>query len=1328
MPDVNSIDSLSLKITSSTEEAVKALNSLEDALLGVISATGRLGEASTNVSAFGKSLTSFSNGLKSAITQSKNLTFSNAEVEARELDKAINKLSKSTLATFGITGKKAIGDYRKAFGDVFREYQDTGDVARTFGAATKILEDNTRLADESARSYKAFSDEIDRLTSKGSKVHAAFSFDDLGSGADSTNGYRVLGRILTRDSATLDFEEWAEELAGQFKDITILGSNVSETISNIVAAYDQGKNAYMDYERALESPSAIGGLEGFSSADAVYHDLNKIVGKAEEFKASIAYGDTDNNVFRSVADAVENLNGISVGDIQGIVDSVNSVRQLDVKGVAEAAKALSQLGNSLGKVTVPEGGSNVGQFMESLFAPLKIFEGLQLPDFKPLLTLQKALSGFSGESYTIATTNLSAMIPALQDFARETNAIEFVSLGDLNETIKTITKFGHANIQKAISNMPLLSTALRELVDQLNQLPEVSDKTLRLIESISKIKSTNLGKTFQAASEGANGFGKAASKARGHTNGLLGVFMKARALLWGLRRAFDALKGSINLASDLIEVQNVVDVTFGNYQSHLEEIAKNSIETYGTSELTFKSVASQFQAMGSAMGIGNSQIREVTENLKGMGVAYGEATGQMGDMATTLTELSADMASFYNKDIEEVQTAMTSVYTGQTRPLRQFGIDLTQANLKEWALTQGVNANIETMTQAEKTMLRYQYVLAHTTAAQGDFIRTQDTWHNQTVILKEEFKALGVVIGTGLINALKPFVTAMNGVMKNVIDFAQNVVNALGQIFGWEMEITGGGLTSDYFDDIADAATTAGEGLSGGVGDAAKSAKELKDILLGIDELNVINQDTASPSGGSGGSGGGSGGSGGVGAGGAGNPISASLKRRKALYESDIKNLFDLGTYISTSLRDTLRNIDWDTVYQGAKDFGKGLASFLNGLIRPDTFGEIGGTIAKALNTVFASALAFNEEFDGANFGKALAEGLNRLFSDFDFIQLADVLTTFAGNLWDTLVGFITNVDPLAIGKGIGDFFKRLLMNILSGVFGTLSNMLKKIADWSFLPKWAKEALNATIGAIDDFVDDVDKENEELKKSTKKSAKEIEKSWDDTAGNVSASTKKSFDANIKAAHDYRQAVARESAGAKSDFEKNSKLAVTISYPNVTADAQNRLNQIKDYWNKNKKLPNLEVLYNNFNGQFKASVTDLQNWFNNHRHMGKIIVDTPQISVHSGANAVRFNTTYVPMAYASGGYPTTGELFYAGEHGIAEIAGAINGRTAVAGGAEITGIKKAVEAETAVLSSLLNRIAAINTRIADKPTEVSINGRSLNKSLDRQRSRAGYSFT
>lgn len=237
----------------------------------------------------------------------------------------------------------------------------------------------------------------------------------------------------------------------------------------------------------------------------------------------------------------------------------------------------------------------------------------------------------------------------------------------------------------------------------------------------------------------------------------------------------------------------------------------------------------------------------------------------------------------------------------------------------------------------------------------------------------------------------------------------------------------------------------------------------------------------------------------------------------------------------------------------------------------------------KALNTVLASALAFNETFDGVNFGKALAEGLNRLFSDFDFIQLADTLTTFAGNLWDTLVGFITNVDPLAIGKGIGDFFKRLILNILSGVFGTITTQLKKIADWSFLPKWAKDALNGISGAIDDFVDDVDEENKELEKSAKKAAKEIAKDAGDKNWEIKKSTKDTFDENTKAVRTYRANVGHELNVLKENWNKNNNLSLSVSYPNVTADAQSRLNQIKDYWNKNKKLPNLEVLYDDFSG-------------------------------------------------------------------------------------------------------------------------------------------------
>ena len=98
----------------------------------------------------------------------------------------------------------------------------------------------------------------------------------------------------------------------------------------------------------------------------------------------------------------------------------------------------------------------------------------------------------------------------------------------------------------------------------------------------------------------------------------------------------------------------------------------------------------------------------------------------MSDVSLNLTKLTADMASFYDKDQADVAKDLQSVFTGMVVPLRKYGLDLTQATLKEWAMKNGMDADIKSMTQAEKAMLRYQYVLANTTAAQGDFARTAD--------------------------------------------------------------------------------------------------------------------------------------------------------------------------------------------------------------------------------------------------------------------------------------------------------------------------------------------------------------------------------------------------------------------------------------------------------------------------------------------------------------------------------------------------------------------------------------------------------------------------
>lgn len=470
---------------------------------------------------------------------------------------------------------------------------------------------------------------------------------------------------------------------------------------------------------------------------------------------------------------------------------------------------------------------------------------------------------------------------------------------------------------------------MRQLMSELSKAPKVSQNLIDMTNALAKLARTGAssGRAANALGIGLNTYTKSTHKASRGTKGLASALGKMYATYWLLFRFVGKIGDSITIASDLVEVQNVVDTVFGDMSSKVEEYAQNSIKQFGMSELSFKQYASRFQAMGSAMGIDTSSIESANSFLNKATGGYVGLSDSMADVSLTLTQLTADMASFYNVSQKDVAEDLSAIFTGETRPLRTYGLDLTQATLAEWAMKNGLDANVQSMSQAEKTMLRYQYVLANTTSAQGDFARTAETWANQIRILQEQIKKFASVIGTGFIAAFKPFVQTLNKVMAKVIDFTQNVLNALGQIFGWEFEISGGGITDDLGDvsgDLADSAGSAGD-LSDNLGQAAKNAKKLH--TLGIDELNIVEPDNGTT--GSAGAGA-SGGSGGAGSGEVGGLIANFKPNDKMLdaYKSSIKSLEQLGKYISVTLSNTLEKINWDSVYEKAKNFGTGLGGF----------------------------------------------------------------------------------------------------------------------------------------------------------------------------------------------------------------------------------------------------------------------------------------------------------------------------------------------------------------------------------------------------------------
>lgn len=286
-------------------------------------------------------------------------------------------------------------------------------------------------------------------------------------------------------------------------------------------------------------------------------------------------------------------------------------------------------------------------------------------------------------------------------------------------------------------------------------------------------------------------------------------------------------KSAIQYASDLQEVQNVVDVAFGAMANDINEWSKTTLKAFGLNELSSKRMAGRFMAMGNGMGIAAE---------KGL------------VMSKTLTQLSGDIASFYNVSVEEAETALQSIYTGETETLKRYGIVITEVNLQEYARRQGIQKSITQMTQLEKVMLRYNYIMEVTAQAQGDFARTSGSWANQVRLLKEQFQQLIGILGSGFIKALTPVVKALNQLLSMLISIA----NSIAATFG------GKGIqqsTASVSSSLGDINQSVGD-TSAGLNDANTSAKKLAKTLAGFDELNVLNTSSGSGSGGSSGGGG----------------------------------------------------------------------------------------------------------------------------------------------------------------------------------------------------------------------------------------------------------------------------------------------------------------------------------------------------------------------------------------------------------------------------------------------------------------------------------------
>lgn len=242
-----------------------------------------------------------------------------------------------------------------------------------------------------------------------------------------------------------------------------------------------------------------------------------------------------------------------------------------------------------------------------------------------------------------------------------------------------------------------------------------------------------------------------------HTNKSTDAFSrlaKAIGLVMIARKALDTIKTGIDYASDLAEVQNVVDVTFGSATEAINSWSKECLAAYGMNEVSAKRYAGTIGAMLKSSGLAGDAIVDMSKDMVG---------------------LAGDMASFYNLDLETAFEKIRSGISGETEPLKQLGINMSVANLEAYALSQGITTAYNEMSQAEQVMLRYNYLMSTTADAQGDFARTQDSYANQTRLLSESWLEFTGVMAEQLLPVLTTIVSWLNNIVAFLTENADMV-------------------------------------------------------------------------------------------------------------------------------------------------------------------------------------------------------------------------------------------------------------------------------------------------------------------------------------------------------------------------------------------------------------------------------------------------------------------------------------------------------------------------------------------------------------------------
>ena len=554
-------------------------------------------------------------------------------------------------------------------------------------------------------------------------------------------------------------------------------------------------------------------------------------------------------------------------------------------------------------------------------------------------------------------------------------------------------------------------------------------------------------------------FQKHASGEGGGLKAIAAKVGKTLAAAFAAKKIFDFGKQAIDLGSDLNEVQNVVDSTFGEKsREQINDFSKNAATQFGLSETMAKRYAGTFKAMGNAFQIPEDAATE---------------------MSMKLTGLAGDVASFYNMSQDEAFTKLKSVFTGETESLKELGVVMTQSALDQFALQNGFGQTTRSMSEQEKVALRYRFVLEKLSNASNDFVRTSGGWANQVRLLKLQFESLAATVGQVLIAALTPAIRALNTFMGALIKAANTFKSFVFSLFGLESQDMGTGAGSalpDALGDISSGASDAsdalgdvGDAATGAGNDAAAAANEIKRSLASFDKITKLSD--SSSSGGSSGGGGGSGSGGSGSSGGSGGSASlgdtSSALTNTAYSVASSNGPLDKIMQKIQALKDLFVNGFWeglgdtavfDSIRSNIEGIGKNLKEIFTDPKVLEAASNCADKIAENLGKVVGSVVSI-----GATIADNLTGGFNKYLEQHkedikNFIvsvfnitgDIADVIGNFAASFADVFSVFRSDEAKQITADIINIFatgFGTVIETALKFARDVISNLTKPFTD-----------------------------------------------------------------------------------------------------------------------------------------------------------------------------------------------------------------------------------------------------------------------------------------